>query len=49
MPIRIAFWRNEPIVRFVSLAIFAKGVFAREWIRNSFSCALVYPRRTSFF
>src|SRR6266404_3630874 len=33
MPNRIAFWRNEPTVRFVNLESFAKGVLAFECIR----------------
>src|SRR4051812_27284674 len=49
MPIRIAFWRNEPTVRFVNFAIFSRGVLALECDRSSFSCAFVNSRRTGLF
>jgi hypothetical protein len=44
----LAFERSAASERFVSLAIFLTGVRAFECARNSFSSALVYPRRTSF-
>jgi hypothetical protein len=49
MPNRIAFWRNEPTVRFVNLESFAKGVLAFECIRNSFHLLLyIRDERVSF-
>jgi len=50
MPNRIAFWRNEPTVRFVNLESFAKGVVAFECIRNSFRLLLsIRDERVSFW
>jgi hypothetical protein len=42
-----AFWRNEPTLRFVSLAILATGVLALECARSSLTSAFEYSRRTT--
>lgn len=45
IPIWNAFWRNAPTVRFVSLEIFATGVFERECAFSSRTFSLVHSRR----
>jgi hypothetical protein len=49
MPKPSAFWRKAPMVRFISLEIFATGVFERECAFNSRTSSLVHSRRTTRF
>ena len=44
-----AFWRSDPIERFISLLILATGVRAFEWARSALTSCLVNKRRAADF